>query len=268
MVPATTNFLTVRCQDLESGKPGRGRSPGVEEPSPGPRRLPVLLPAEPIGKSSDLSSLNVSLYGRWPLERQWATGGPDSGSTGPGNESSSGRCFLVALVAPEKFFPTPNTPGFALASPRAFQVLMALYAHAVGHRLGSEVDSAEPPSDDGRSIPSIDHEACLEAEWTLDQLARVCGCHRNVAGGTLAELVDLGWIRKSLARHKGGEFSGFHYRLLVPPTTLNNTARHRYQQKIEEAEMRLRERSQRINESAGLAPDYCDEFKSPQTGEE
>lgn len=180
--------------------------------------------------------------------------------------------FLVALMAPENLHPTPDTPGFALASTRAFQVWLALYFHAFDNRLVKALKPQIAPEnlavlDDGRSVPSLHEADFLEAEWSVEQLARACGCHRNAASDALKELADLGWIRKSLVRHKGGEFSGFWYRLLVPPTTLTITARHRYQQRLEEAEERLRERGQRIGESAGMVQDDCDQSGSPQTGE-
>lgn len=194
-----------------------------------------------------------------------------------------------------RYLPTPETPGFKLASRRVFQVFLALLDHAIrfgGPQLPPQsnpasVDSSastprqsEPHSENlgevakdssasntAVSIPkkrrqvkrtrtsksrakanAIPETPGLEAKWTVDLLAHACGCNRNTAGATLKELVILGWIRKSIGRHSGGEYSGFWYRLLIPPTELTTTAEHLYNSRADEAEVRLRQQRQRIEE--------------------
>ncbi len=137
------------------------------------------------------------------------------------------------------YLPKPGTPGFNLASPRIFQVLIALLQHAIRFGVprasltvdscGSEtVHAVAGPAECEESEPhsSIEPRAtkreeihgdrvtALQAVWTVGALARACGCNRNTAGAALQELVVLGWISKSRERHVGGEFGGFRYRLL------------------------------------------------------
>lgn len=187
------------------------------------------------------------------------------------------------------YLPTPQTPGFGLASPRIFQVLMALVHHAIKFGTAPEPSSVNPsstrrpkvkplspgadkngestkpsqpkakrPRQANRRRPSKKPEEggskaqapILQAAFTVGQLARACGCNRNTAGAALKELVILGWISKSRERHSGGEFGGFRYRLCVPPTVLTKAAAHLYTSRLDQSEDRLDQLRQRIKDSA------------------
>ena len=221
--------------------------------------------------------------------------------------SNSDLSCTISVAVEEQhvlpYLPTVETPGYKLASPRAFQVLVALLDHArrfpsrpaPAKSPASDVPTSPPtagangqvaastpvtpkpakpkPTKERRRAPKKPKQPCsngsaipitpgLESQWTVTGLAHACGCNRNTAGAVLSELVALGWIRKSIGRHSGGEYSGFWFRLLVPPSTLTTTAQHLYQSRADEAEFRLRERRERLKESitddrdddAGSAP--------------
>jgi hypothetical protein len=113
-----------------------------------------------------------------------------------------------------RYIPTAETPGFKRASPRAFQVLVVLLGHAI--RFPTRLVPAYPNDLDAPSFG-------LEAIWTVDELAHICGCGRNTVGTTLTELAALGWIQKRGERDASGKYRGFWYRLLAPPSTEGET---------------------------------------------
>jgi len=191
------------------------------------------------------------------------------------------------------YLPKPKTPGFDLASPRAFQVLVALLQHASQQsnppdpsgqspsKTASSAKSKPSQSSTGtkqpeaagpanskptpkkkrrpakRSRPSkrkppdcgSPQASAVQAVWTVEEIASVCGCNRNTAGAALKELVALGWIEKAIGRTKGGEYSGFWYALLIPPSELTPTAEHFYTTKVDQTEDRLLQVRKRITNS-------------------
>ena len=122
--------------------------------------------------------------------------------------------------------PTCETPGFDWVSARASHVWLALFDHA--RRCGiwvypKHVSAAEANADNDTDVANW---IGLGAQWTVDLLARTCGIGRNAAGAALKELVDLSWLRKSMKRHSGGQFTGFVYVLMPPPHILSEAAQH------------------------------------------
>ena len=117
--------------------------------------------------------------------------------------------------------PTCDTPGFDWVSSNALKVWHALFDHARRHGVPNPPSSTELGGDQQQ-------EPCLYCVWAVDLMARLLDLSRNTVGSALKELVDLGWIRKSTLRHKGGTFSGFEYSILPPPTVPTRAALHRY----------------------------------------
>jgi|GEM_PF-2062524 len=181
----------------------------------------------------------------------------------------------------------PQKPGFGLAAQRVFQVLVALLQHAIEHAIESAESQERPwksdlssdaaanakhatassasPSKlktkpsfqakrtrqhtsgttDGRHRPSRE----LGGVWTVEEVAAACGCNRNTAGAALKELVALGWIIKGVGRASDGEYSGFWYCLVSPPSEPTSTAQHFYTYKVDQTEDRVQQLRQRIEKS-------------------
>ena len=156
-----------------------------------------------------------------------------------------GRLPELNATACLQLIPGCETPGFDWASPNAVKVWHALYDHA--RRLGL----AEKPreTDIGTDHP----EPYLYCIWAVDLLARLLAVSRNTVGSALGGLVDLGWIRKSALRNKGGIFSGFEYAILPPPKEPTKAARHRYAEKVDEKYQEANEAVERLRK---MLPDY------------
>jgi hypothetical protein len=140
--------------------------------------------------------------------------------------------------------PSPTTPGFDLCSPRVFQVVFALLFHALRH--GAWCCPDKLPDDERYAELRCIRQSGLTAFWTMDLIASACGIDRKTVERLMAEMRDLGWVRWSRQRDADERYLGIIYVLLVPPSTLSETAKHRYgeqltkrQQKIAEAEARL-----------------------------
>jgi hypothetical protein len=124
-----------------------------------------------------------------------------------------------------ELMPGCETPCFEWASPNAVKVWHARFDHA--RRCGVWRKLAETPTD-GHCQES--HLYCI---WAVDLVARTLALNRNTVGSALKELVDLGWLRKSTLRNKGGTFSGFEYVILPPPKEPTKAALHRYAEKVD-----------------------------------
>jgi len=96
--------------------------------------------------------------------------------------------------------PGCETPGFDWASANAVKVWHALFDHA--RRLGV------PQTPSSTELGGDNQEPCLYCIWAVDLMARLLDMSRNTVGSALKELVDMGWIKKSTLRNKGGVFSG------------------------------------------------------------
>jgi predicted transcriptional regulator len=146
--------------------------------------------------------------------------------------------LLLALL------PSTETPGFDLIPPRAAHVLLALLAHlrAFGYvveRNHGNFTVTEP-----------------QATWTVQGLANACGIGRNQAGKALADLVDLGYLRREDLR-RNGQYGGFAYALRLP-TDLTPQGKHRLKTKLKDKHVDLAEWTNRA--SRYLSQEELDEI--------
>jgi predicted transcriptional regulator len=146
--------------------------------------------------------------------------------------------LLLALL------PSTDTPGFDLMPPRAAHVLLALLAHLrvfgyVVERNHGNFTVTEP-----------------QATWTVQGLANACGIGRNQAGKALADLVDLGYVRREDLR-RNGQYGGFAYALRLP-TDLTPQGKHRLKTKLKDKHVDLAEWTNRA--SRYLSQEELDEI--------
>ena len=141
--------------------------------------------------------------------------------------------------------PGCDTPGFDWASANAVKLWHALFDHALRFGLIQLPSSTELGGDNP--------EPCLYCIWAVDLIAHLLDLSRNTVGSALKELVDLGWIRKSTLRNKGGVFSGFEYSILPPPTEPTRAALHRYSEKVDKKFAEANEKAERLRR---MNPDY------------
>jgi hypothetical protein len=142
--------------------------------------------------------------------------------------------------------PGCETPGFDWASATALKVWHALFDHARRHGIPNPPSSTELGGDQQQ-------EPCLYCVWAVDLMGRLLDMSRNTVGSALKELVDLGWIRKSTLRNKGGVFSGFEYMIVLPPTEPTRAAIHRYAEKVDKKFQDANEKAERLRR---MSPDY------------
>jgi len=180
-------------------------------------------------------------------QRDHASNMSDGHCRGTGDLSESAANGLLRLL-----MPAPQTSGFDLCSPRVMQVWLALCHHALRHGKWGTPESAHDYDPRYLELRIIRTKG-LYATWTEDLLARVCGIERKTVERCLFELTDLGWIRKSRVRDADGQFAGFSYVLLIPPTTLTDAATNRYRAAIQKKQERLDEDRQRLLQAR---PDY------------
>lgn len=160
-------------------------------------------------------------------------------------EIGRGQLPKLNATACLQLIPGCETPGFDWVSANGIKVWHALFDHA--RRLGL----AEKPRETGLGT---DHpEPYLYCIWAVDLMARLLAASRNTVGAAFKELVDLGWIRKSTLRNKGGIFCGFEYLIVPPPKEPTKAARHRYAEKVDKKYQEANEAAERLRK---MSPDY------------